>query len=74
MRPESADALYGRIETAANTATSDALKACTPRHDNISRRGIPTIRGPNKCARWKTRSQQSSPIQRAYADARRASR
>jgi hypothetical protein len=72
MQPESADSLYGRIETAANTGDVEALKN--------ARRDMATFlsRYPDDPRAEQIRvledeSQQATPIQRAFADARRQS-
>ncbi len=70
MRPESADALYGRIETAANTGDVDSLKSA--RRDMatfLSRYGDDPR--AEQVRALEDESQQATPIQRAFSDARR---
>ncbi len=70
MRPESADALYARIEAAGAEGDQEALK-------NVRRDMAQFLeRYPDDARAEQVRSledelQQSSPIQRAYAEARR---
>jgi len=70
MQPESADVLYGRIEAAASTGDVDALK--NVRRDMTA---FLTRYGDDPRAEQvralEDESQQASPIQRAFSDARR---
>lgn len=70
MRPESADALYGRIETAANTGDIDALKDARRDMATFLARYGDDPRAEQVRA-LEDESQQTSPIQRAFSDARR---
>jgi len=70
MRPESADTLYGRIETAANTGDVDASRST--RRDMatfLSRYGDDPR--AEQVRELEDESQQATPIQRAFSDARR---
>jgi hypothetical protein len=70
MRPESADALYGRIETAANTGDVDALKNARRDMTTFLARYGDDPRAEQIRA-LEDESQQATPIQRAFSDARR---
>lgn len=70
MRPESADALYGRIETAANSGDTDSLKNARRDMATFLARYGDDPRAEQVRA-LEDESQQATPIQRAYSDARR---
>lgn len=72
MQPESADSQFARIEAAAGTGDPETIKA--------ARRGMATFLEvyPNdpraeQVRAYSDEAEQSSPIQRAYADAKRQS-
>ncbi len=72
MRPESADALFTRIEAAASSDDPDRLKSA---HDDITSflEIYPDDPRIEQVQEYEEESQQSNPIQRAYSEAMRYS-
>ena len=70
MRPESADALYARIEAAATDGDIDTLKAVRRDMDAFLER-YPDDPRADQVRGYEEEVQQSSPIQRAFAEAKR---
>jgi len=70
MQPESADALYGRIEAAASEGDLDSLK--TARRDMATfLEQYPGDPRAEQVQTYELEAQQSTPIQRAFTEAKR---